>query len=219
MTLIKGESPNKIENPFAHLPKALAEFEKVPSAVQRMFLPHLNFIRENHDYLKDIREPRAIDGFIHNVRKQERGGEEVFEFYHEEGNKRITLELRTDKGYNRVQVVNVVSGSYNSEGERVERIQTEFKMRRGVNMAQEVEPVPGFSDEHAFQRLILNDLAVKIARLTLTTWGEDQEILTIESNRQTVKTPYGTLVLPSSDEFIQEAIQKILRFEPVRLLE
>ncbi len=237
MTLTKGESPNRVENPFAHLPKALAEFEQVPSLVQKMFLPYINVIRTDHKYIEEKSSKRDVGGILHDVRRSHLGDEEGFEFYQKsnEGQEVTTLELRIDKGYNRVQTVSVVSDSYNSEGERVERIQTEFKVRRGIYITQEVEPIPGLG-KHT-QKLVLSDFALVIARLTWVMGRKGHAILTIESNKETLdfdstmetkdlttgqrtfKTPHGTLVFPPSDEFIAEAIQKILRFQPIRLLE
>lgn len=224
MTLIKGESPNKmVENPFVHLPKALAEFETASGLIQKKYKPYLECIKTNYRYIESNREKRSINGILYDVRKLPGGDEESFEFYSESEVQGVTertelITLRTDKGYNKIEIADVISKTFNNEKERIERVHTEFGLRRRIYIAQEVMPIPGFTGEHFYQLLALNDSALDIAKLT---WfmGEDQEILTIESNKETVKTPYGTLVLPPSDEFIAAAIQKILRFEPVRLLE
>lgn len=211
MTLIKGESPNRVENPFAHLPKALAEFEKAPGLIQKKYKPHLECIKTNHRYIESTSEKRIIDEITYDVRKLPRGDEERFEFYSESQVQGVTerthTALRTDKGHNQIEIADVISEKLNSQKERIERVHTEFKLMRRIYMAQEVMPIPGLRGEHFYQILALNDSALDIAKLT---WfmGEDQEILTVKTNKEAL-----------FDEFIAGAIQKILRFEPVRLLE
>lgn len=217
------ESKNGIDNPFAHLPKALAEFEKAPRLIQEKYKPYLECIKTNYRYIESTSEKRIIDEITYDVRKLPLGSEESFEFYSESEVQGVTertelITLITDKGYNKIETADVISETFNNEQERIERVHTEFRLQRRIYIAQEVMPIPGFTGEHFYQLLALNDSARDIAKL-IWFMGEDQEILTIESNRETVKTPYGKLVFPPSDEFIVKAIQKILRFEPVRLLE
>ena len=229
------------ESAFSYLPITEHEIARIPETLRQVFQPYLQIIQTRGGFLAEGARTVSVGDIVYNVRKYRIGDRDAFAFYSEFSDaqgvqERKTVELKTDRNYVGIETAEVISHKVDETGERIlSKIWTRIDLSRGTYVEQQVEPIPMELQDKSYskQTFTLNTRDLTLARLTWSKNGEEHPVVEITPTGETIflhseqirtdyrtgerliKGPEGTIRLPRPDEFVEQAIKKVVNLEPI----
>ena len=231
------------ENVFRYLPITQREVATIPDTLRQVFQPYLQLIQSSRNFIPEGGKEgtrRFIGDVAHDVRKYRLGDRDGFYFYaeFEDTLENRSIELKTDRNYSKVEAIEVLSHKLNNEGGIIGKTWTRIDLAREVYVEQQVEPIPMELQDKSCnkQTFILNTRDSTLARLIWSKDKEEHPIITITPTEETmeiisfnseqirtdlrtgerlIKGSERTIRLPRPDEFVAQAIKKVVNLEPI----
>lgn len=232
------------ENVFRYLRRTELEVETIPVTLKRVYQPYLQIIKSTRRFMDEGERQFPIGDVMYDVRKYKSENRDGFVFYSESRDakgvqEKKTVDLKTDRNYVGVETAEVVSDKVDEEGRILSKIWTRIDLSRGTYVEQQVEPIPMESQVKSYnkQTFILNTRDSTLARLVWSKNGEELPVIEIISTGETIretiflhseqirtdlrtgerliKRPEGTIRFPRPDEFVAQAIRKVVNLEPI----
>ncbi len=235
--MTRPESTLSPENQLVYFPLTQAQIARIPQAIRTRFSQHLDYVNQNHKLLTDRSKGAQIRGIRYDVKKVQREREDVVSFYHQSEHERTTTDLVISRSNGKIVGVEVISDT--SKNGLKDNMFTILDLRGGVLITQDASPpimLSGSSFEHARQIFVFEENRSPLAQLLLRVGEVEYELVTITpteehlhlgpgrlrtdfaTNTRVIETEYGSLSLPSPDEFVATALRNALLFQPVRII-
>ena len=233
---------NQDEGPLIFLPKTQQEINgmNIPNSIRRIYGQHLKFIQTDHKFFPEGTKRGAwINGILHDVSLRRETSEEIiFSFYSESENTKElrTVEIKTDKGYGRIEAIEV-NIDRKDDQDSSSHIWTRINLRREMSIEQEVIPIPvSIPDLDSKNKQVFNfntkpflnaefywvidgkeNKIFSVGPASEVVYSADGVETDLATGKRTIKTKIGMLYLLPIDDFFAEAIRKSINSEPIAL--